>query len=139
MGKVVLEIQVDIDETIDVKGSIGQATMIKFHGKCECENFKGEILPGGVDTQMQIGNQPRTLSARYALEGYDNTGTFCHIFIENNGTMSGGELRTKPTIITDSYALKWLETADLYGTIGSITGGVLISFYQNHEDQVVKK
>ena len=138
MGKLVLEIQVDIDDSVTVRGASGEATMIKFHGKCECENFKGTILPGGVDTQKQIGNEPRTLSARYVLEGYDSAGNFCHIFIENNGTMSGGDFKTKPIILTDSYALKWLETADLYGTLGMRTGGVLISIYQNHDDQFKK-
>ena len=139
MGKLVLEIQVDIDDSIEVRGSNGSATMIRFHGKADCENFKGEILPGGVDTQKQIGNEPRTLSARYVLEGTDNTGTFCHIFIENNGTMSGGEMKTKPIILTDSAALKWLETADLYGTIGMRAGGVLISIYQNNDAKLYNK
>ena len=139
MGKLVLEIEVAIDGSIDVKGSTGQATMIKFHGQCNCENFKGEILPGGIDCQKQLGNNARTLSARYVLEGTDNTGTFCKIFIENNGTMEGGEMKTKPIILTDSFALKWLETADLYGTIGMRAGGVLISIYQNNEAKLVKK
>ena len=134
MGKLVLSIEVDIDETIEVKGSNGKATMIKFHGKSECENFKGEILPGGIDTQKQIGSGAFSLSARYILEGNDYTGTFCRIFIENNGSFENGEIKTKPIIITDSYALKWLETANLYGTISGREGGVLISFYQNNEN-----
>ena len=139
MGKLVLQIEVDIDKVIEVKGSTGKVTMVLFHGKSDCENFKGEIMPGGCDTQKEIGGNALSLSARYALEGTDNTGTYCHIFIENNGTMEPGkDFKTKPTIITDSYALKWLETADLYGTIGQREGGVIISFYQNHEDDLKK-
>ena len=134
MGKLVLSIEVDIDESIEVKGSNGKAVMIKFHGKSQCENFNGEILPGGIDTQKQIGNGALSLSARYILEGKDYTGTFCRIFIENNGSFENGEMKTKPIIVTDSYALKWLETADLYGTITGRDGGVLISFYQNNEN-----
>ena len=134
MGKAVLTIEVDIDETIEVKGSNGEACMIRFHGKSDCENFKGEIMPGGVDTQKQIGGNARTLSARYVLEGRDYTGTFCKIFVENNATVVEGEkLKTKPIILTDSNALKWMENADLYGTVTERTGGVLISIYQNHE------
>ena len=133
MGKLVLSIEVDIDDSVDVKGDSGSATFIRFHGKSECENFKGEILPGGVDCQTEMKGSARKLSARYILQGYDNTNTFCKIFIENNGTFEMGEMRTKPTILTDSYALKWLETADLYGTITARQGGVLISFYQNHD------
>ena len=45
----------------------------------------------------------------------------------------GKEMRTKPIILTDSTHLKWMETADLYGTITGRAGGVLISFYQDHE------
>ena len=128
MSKLVLQIEVDIDQSYNVRGSNGSATMILFHGKANCENFKGEILPGGVDTQKEIGGNARTLSARYALEGTDKTGTMCHMFIENNGGMG----RTTPTIWTDSEALKFLETAKLSGTIGMRAGGVLISIYQEN-------
>ena len=134
MGKLVLSIEVDIDESYSVTGGNGNATMILFHGKSECENFKGKVLPGGVDTQKEIGGNPRTLSARYILEGTDFKGNPCHIFIENNGTMQGFEMKTKPTILTDSTHLKWLETADLYGTITGRAGGVLISIYENKSD-----
>ena len=127
MSKLVLQIEVDIDQSYNVRGSNGSATMILFHGKANCENFKGEILPGGVDTQKEIGGNARTLSARYCLEGTDKTGTMCHIFIENNGNMG----KTTPTILTDSAALKFLETAKLSGTIGMRAGGVLISIYQD--------
>ena len=128
MSKLVLQIEVDIDQSYNVRGSNGSATMILFHGKSNCENFKGEILPGGVDTQKEIGGNARTLSARYCLEGTDKTGTMCHIFIENNGNMG----KTTPTILTDSAALKFLETAKLSGTIGMRAGGVLISIYQEN-------
>ena len=134
MGKLVLSIEVDIDESYSVTGGNGNVTMIRFHGKSECENFKGEVLPGGVDTQKEIGGNARTLSARYILEGTDYKGNKCHIFIENNGTVEPGkEMRTKPIILTDSTHLKWMETADLYGTVTGRAGGVLISFYQEHE------
>ena len=49
--------------------------MIRFHGKVDSEIFEVEKQPGRVDTQKQIGNEPRTLSARYVLEGTDKTGT----------------------------------------------------------------
>ena len=132
MGKLVLSIEVDIDQSYQVNGGNGSATMILFHGKSDCENFKGKVLAGGVDTQKQIGGEARTLSARYILEGTDYKGNPCKIFIENNGTMQGAEMKTKPIILTDSTHLKWLETADLYGTITGRAGGVLIQFYQEN-------
>ena len=140
MGKAVLEIDVDIDGAIEVKGFNGTATMVKFHGRCNSEIFKGEVLPGGCDTQKEIGGNARTLSARYVLEGHDSVGTFCHLFIENNATLESGKgIRTKPIILTDSNELKWLETADLYGTVTGREGGVKITFYNNHDDIAVQK
>ena len=110
MGKAVLEIEVDVDDVIEVKGFNGTATMVKFHGRCNSEIFKGEVLPGGCDTQKEIGGNARTLSARYVLEGHDSTGTFCHIFIENNATLESGKgIRTKPIILTDSNELKYMD------------------------------
>ncbi len=123
----VLQIDVDLDQFIEVNGTAGKALMILFHGKCECENFSGRILPGAVDTQKEEVGKERILSARYILEGKDKTGADCRIFIENNG--NAAEDTTTPIIYTDSKALKWLETARLRGTIAGKEGGVIISVY----------
>ena len=126
----VLSVDVVIDNAYDVKGNRGNATMITFHGESNCRNFKGKILPGGVDTQKQPAGEVRTLSARYILEGEDYTGEHCHIFIENNGNIGAdGTIATTPRIFTDSAALNWLETADLTGTVNGTTNGVRICFY----------
>lgn len=134
MNKCVLKIDVLLDEIFNVEGTAGKATMILFHGSCDCENFKGKILPGGVDTQKETAGKPRFLSARYILEGKDCEGKDCHIFIENNGETApisdGGIIHTKPIIYTDSDALKWMETADLKGTVEAAPGGVTISFIE---------
>lgn len=133
MEKPILVIDVLLDEIFNVEGTVGKATMILFHGSCDCENFKGRILPGGVDTQKEAAGEPRFLSARYILEGKDCDGKECHIFIENNGEtapLSGdGVIHTKPIIYTDSEALKWMETADIRGTVTGAPGGVTISLY----------
>ena len=130
MSKLVLQIEAEIDQTHKVEGSTGTATMILFHGKANCDNFKGEILPGAADTQKETGGT-RTLSARFCLEGTDSTGKFCHMFIENNGTMSGDEMKTTPIILTDSTALKFLENSKISGTVGATDKGFLMSFYQD--------
>ena len=133
MKEKILTINVKLDEIFNVEGSAGKATMILFHGDCNCENFKGEILPGGVDTQKEPAGQPRILSARYILKGKDCDGKDCHIFIENNGEIQaeGGDglIHTKPLIYTDSEALKWMEEADISGTVTGAEGGVTIDFY----------
>ena len=134
MSELVLTIDVVLDNFLEVKGNKGQAVMILFHGKSECDNFNGVILPGGVDTQKQEEGAARLLSARYILEGTDCDGQKCRIFIENNGEIASPEIGdpiiTRPLIYTDSKALKWMETADLYGTVEGTEGGVIISFYK---------
>ena len=133
MSECILTIDVILDKFLEVKGGAGEACMILFHGSSDCANFKGTILPGGVDTQKQEKGKERTLSARYILEGKDCDGKDCHIFIENNGQIlpdAGNEpIHTKPLIYTDSEALKWMETADISGTVTGTEKGVLISFY----------
>ena len=135
MGEKILTINVKLDQIFNVEGSSGKATMILFHGDCDCDNFKGVILPGGVDTQKEPEGEPRVLSARYILEGKDCDGKDCHIFIENNGEVqpvsNGGVIHTKPLIYTDSDALKWMEKADIAGTVTGAEGGVTIDFYVN--------
>ncbi len=129
--KEVFSVDVVIDGSYEVKSEGGSACMITFHGESNCESFKGKILPGGVDTQKQLSNGERTLSARYILEGQDYTGKQCHIFIENNGYfMEDGTIKTKPIIITDSKALSWMTTADLTGTVIGAPNGVRIAFLQ---------
>lgn len=118
MMQEVLTISVKITGQDRVAGAVGDAGMVYFTGEVDCENFKGRILPGGVDTQRNNGSHI-TISARYMLEGTDGDGAPCHIFIENNGVISpSGEItRTVPTVVTDSPRLKWLETAQLSGTL----------------------
>ena len=127
----ILTIQVRITEAFEVKGKTGEAGMVCFDGSCDCENFKGKILPGGVDTQKEWYPQARTLSARYTLEGIDREGKACRIFIENNGTVNetGRVEQTMPQILTDSQCLSWMETTELTGTITPWEQGVIIHIF----------
>jgi len=63
--------------------------MIPFGGTVEGELFHGKVLAGGVDTQTVDQNGVRHMSARYMLEGVDNAGEPCHIYIDNNGWFVG--------------------------------------------------
>ncbi|WP_051464956.1 hypothetical protein [Butyrivibrio sp. FCS014] len=60
MSEAVLTIDVVLDEIIEVTGSRGKAAMILFHGESNCANFKGKILPGGVDTQKEPSGEKET-------------------------------------------------------------------------------
>ena len=76
--KKVFQIHVILDQTLSVQGGKGSATMILFHGDLDTTFFKGEIQPGGVDTQRS-----GAISARYIIEGKDADGTPTKIFIDN--------------------------------------------------------
>ena len=64
----VLTIQIDIKGAQTVMADSVSVTMIPFAGSVDCANFKGEVLPTGVDTQVGKPSG-RTLSARYMLVG----------------------------------------------------------------------
>ena len=89
--------------------------MVLFEGECDCENFKGKILPGGVDTQYYYAEGMGRISARYMLEGVDKEGKPCKIFIQNEGEHEHRFLPTTPKVYTDSEALSWMQDADLIG------------------------
>lgn len=127
----VLIVNVKLTGFYEVKGSAGCAKMITFDGDVDCDNFRGMILPGGVDTQTIGDDGIIHLSARYILEGEDLTGESCKIFIENNGeVLPDGSIKTIPKILTNSNALKYLETEVLNGTVEGVVGGVVIHIYK---------
>lgn len=131
MSKI-FDILIQIDSVNEVRGRGGTACMVGFHGKVESPYFTGKICEGGVDTQMETGNGRKRLSARYMLEGTDSSKNPCKIFIENNGQENSEGIieRTKPSLLTDSKELAWLETAPLYGTISNRDGDLWISIYK---------
>lgn len=126
----ILDIHVQIDEYLEVTGHTASAGMLPFHGHATSPYFNGIICSGAVDTQIKKNGQEKHLSARYMLKGTDLTGTECHIFIENEGTLTEGEIITTPKIITDSKNLSFLETASLQGRVISKDNGVLIEIYE---------
>ena len=118
MEQEVLTIQVQITGATRVQGAHGEANLVSFTGQAEGPLFRGDILPGGVDTQRREEGR-FTLSARYLLEGTDAEGHPGRIFIENNGetTDLAAPMTTRPCVRTDCPSLQWLETADLRGTL----------------------
>ena len=134
MDKEELTINVDLTETHEVVGTQGKSLMVLFSGYADCENFKGKILSGGVDTQLVSKDFAHTLSARYTLEGKDCDGQNCKIFIENQGTVENdGTLVTTPKIYTDSKRLSYLEKSSLYGTITPNGKGIVIHIFSREQ------
>ncbi len=123
MMEEILRIYVQIEECIQVNGSTRDINMIRFTGYAKSKYFQGRILPGGVDLQSCKHGERNLLSARYIMEGKDEAGNECHIYIENNGYADeNGIIRTKPVVVTDSNALGWMERDSVEGKLeGSIT------------------
>lgn len=127
----ILKLHINITGGNTVKSAKGQINMVMFDGWCEGV-FNGKIMAGGVDTQVFLANtdKPGTLSARYMLEGTDQEGKACTMFIENNGIFGKDCVTTTPKIFTDSENLRYLEEADLYGTLEGQENGVLITIFK---------
>ena len=101
----VLSIHVKLDGSYEVKGGQRSINMIPFHGNADCGLFKGEILPGGVDTQYYPNGRQGMLSARYMLEGSDLCAKKCRLFTDNKAATGVEPMVTTPEIVTDSRAL----------------------------------
>ncbi len=123
----ILKLHINLTEINEVVSDEVTAKMLLFDGTCEGKYFNGDILHGGVDTQIIPNEGSGTLSARYILQGTDYEGNSCKIFIENNAVL--GAPNTNPQIITDSKALKWLEKTALTGRITNEDGELIIYIY----------
>lgn len=126
---ILLEIEIKIDNITQIHSDSKSVSMVYFSGNAFSRFFSGKVMSGAADTQIHYKDRPTELSARYILEGVDCENNNCKIFIENNGAEKDGSIITKPFIITDSDALKWLETTDLYGEVISKNGNVIIRIY----------
>lgn len=122
----ILRLYIKLTEINEVVSDAVTAKMLLFDGTCKGDYFNGTVLNGGVDTQMIYPDGTGTLSARYIVEGVDNKGNTCRLFIENNAKLGQGQIVTEPKIVTDSKELKWLENAKLVGRIEDEDGQLVI-------------
>lgn len=119
----VLRVHVRLTGCEELTSGTRAVRLLPFDGTAEGSGFKGVILPGGVDTQIDFAPGQGTLSARYMLDGTDAEGKACRVFIDNGAvTRAGRETVTRPRILTDSASLKWLESAALTGRIEAAEG-----------------
>ena len=75
-GKLIMQIQIFIDNSriSSLEGRYGKVTMIPFTGHVKSEIFTGEIVPGGVDVQIENAAGNRNMCAKYMFRGTDKEG-----------------------------------------------------------------
>lgn len=134
-GKKILDVKIEMDRpSCQLKGELGEVTMIPFGGTVQGEIFQGIVEPCGVDTQVLNQAGVRHMSARYMLTGQDSQGQEAHIYVENNGWFPEGApmpFHTVPTFLTDSPALApYLHRNQFEGEVHSLEDGLHIYFYE---------
>lgn len=143
----VFSIEVVVDKPILVGQDdiVGRRQLIPItSGVVSGREFKGKVLPGGVDSQIIRPDGKCELSARYAIQ-LDDGAT---IYIENNGIrtvpneyvndVKSGKFvdpsvyyfRTVPTFETYSEKYKWMMECIFICCATRLPENVLIKFYK---------
>lgn len=133
--KTVLTLSVTDKDLYSVDGNTCRVDMQYFDGEASGDYFNGSTSDEGTVVIKDYKEGNKQLCARYMLKGTDPDGKNCSIFIEDNAVADEtGAFITKPTIITDSDALAWLETADLQGRITDVDGKKTIRIVWNESN-----
>lgn len=143
-------IDIVVDQPIIVSNShiIGKRQLIPILSGKVSGILSGEVLPGGVDSQIIEPNGVCRLSARYALKVTEGT-----VYIENNGIRkvpaefkhllftedmsyfnkilpSDIYFKTVPVFEVDSPELEWLRTSIFICSASRTSDGVKLDFYR---------
>ncbi|KHD36766.1 hypothetical protein NL50_09630 [Clostridium acetobutylicum] len=143
----VFSITITVDKPILIGQDdiVGRRQLIPIiSGKVSGNNFNGEVLPGGIDSQIVRPDGKCELSARYAIRLDDGAA----IYIENNGirtvpdeyieAVKSGEFvdpnayyfRTIPTFETYSPKYKWMMNHIFVCCASRLPENVLLKFYK---------
>lgn len=102
---------------------------IYFTGYCETPYFKGTVLPEGCDAREWYREKEIKVRAEYTLVGIDSDGKSCSVHIVNQ--MCEGEW--KPSVQTDSKALRCINTADLTAVLEYAEGGPTVRIFADNK------
>lgn len=107
---MIVHVEIDRGNCPQMTMPDGMVKIIPFTGTVEGSIFNGKVMPGAADVQVTNPAGVRHMCAQYMLEGTDNTGTPCHIFVENHGYFERDRhprpFEAWPTMRTDSAALR---------------------------------
>ena len=65
----VLKLYIHVNGCEKVESECATVQMISFDGRCDGDYFRGEILPGGVDTQIYYKDQPKKIIGSLSSAG----------------------------------------------------------------------
>lgn len=143
MSEPIMKFRIEVDESglTEMKCDYGAVAFIPFTGRVRSELFTGEILPGGVDVQVENPAGLRNMCAKYIFRGKDCAGEDCLLFVENNGWLNGteqpgGVLRAYPRFMTDSKALGgYLSQARFRSEVRMEASGLEIWIYDEVKER----
>jgi len=139
-----VEINEEVVETVE--GSTVTVDMKYFTGDVSGEYFNGSVLNESSNVVKTYKDGKTTNRAIFILNGTDDTGAACKLFIQDEGVKNGDTFVTSPIIITDSSSLRWMEKADIQGRVKVDEDGTkTVTYYWNEsstkekEDPVIKR
>lgn len=115
MTRDIFDIEISFRDYAELKTGENTVKIISFGGKCTGSFFEGEILPGGTDVQVLKKDGTGTVSARYIMQGADDSGRLCKVYIENEGIIDkAGKMLTTPKVFTDCEELMRVLNVELH-------------------------
>ena len=127
---LVLEVDVKLSEDTGFTWTpLGMTRVLPFTGSVDTPWFRGEARPGAKDVQETRFGRIRHFCAEYDLDGTDYTGAPCRIRVKNENFGHGWV----PTLLTDSPALNFLNTAPAATAVEGRPGGVTVRIFAKAE------
>ena len=142
---LIASLTIQVDTPIDVGVTpLGRRRLIPILSGRVTGKIEGDLLPGGVDSQIIRPDGKTDLSARYVIRTQDNE----LIYIENNGIRqvsepyreqaAAGEIiapehvyfRTVPVFETSSLRYSWLQDRIFIGAATRLPDAVLLDIYE---------
>ena len=123
---LILEVDVKLSENTGFAWTpLEHTRILPFTGSCATGWFTGEVKPGAKDVQRRRLGGRVHFCAEYDLAGTDYTGQPCTVHVKNENFGAGWI----PTLLTDSPALNFLNTAPAMTAVEGRPGGVLVRIF----------
>ncbi len=123
---LILEVDVKLSEHTGFAWTpLEHTRILPFTGACATGWFTGAVKSGAKDVQTRRLGGRVHFCAEYDLAGADYTGEPCTVHVKNESFGAGWS----PTLLTDSPALNFLNTAPARTAVEPRPGGVLVRIF----------